>query len=392
MTTHNHSHSHDIDFKTAFTVEKLPGSLIKISGEIPYSELEKERSTAIKTLGKNITVDGFRKGHVPDSVLVSRIGEMNIIAEMAERALAHCYPHILDAHEIDAIGQPQVEITKIAKDNPLGFTATVAVLPAFSLPKYADIAKTANTEKLSEEVTDEEVENQIKDILRQKIAYERIQKKASHKAEGTPSIDSVEDLPTPESEVAKQEAAETAKEPEDHELPELTDELVKTLGQPGQFENVDMFKAKLREHLTIEKERDNAARHRAKITDAIIEQTKIELPQTLIDAEIGQLFAQMEDDLKRANLRMDDYLTHIKKTREDLTKEWTPSAEKRAKLQLILNEIAKDAGIKPDADELDRQTAQLMEQYKDADEQRVRIYVASTLLNEAVMKHLEAQV
>ena len=67
----------------------------------------------------------------------------------------------------------------------------------------------------------------------------------------------------------------------------------------------------------------------------------MDLPQVLIDSELGQMFAQMEEDIKRAGLQFDDYLAHIKKTKEELAAEWKPLAEKRAKLQLVLNEIAK---------------------------------------------------
>lgn len=391
MNTHNHSH--DIDFKKDFTVEKLPGSQVKITGEIPFSELQKERDAAIKKLGANVKIDGFREGKVPETVLEKHIGEMHIIAEMAERALAHCYPHILEAHEIDAIGHPDVQITKIAADNPLGFTATVAVIPTFELPDYKKIAKEANADTPSDEVTEDEVDEQIKAILRQKRAYERLQEKAAKKAEADAkkSDDGVTDLPTPESEAAKQAEEEEEDEPEP-DLNDLTDEKVKELGQPGQFETVADFRAKLREHLEIEKKRDNNTRQRAKITDAIIEKTVIDLPDTLVEAELNQMYAQMEEDLKRSNLKMDDYLNHIKKTKEELGNEWKPAAEKRAKLQLILNEIAKAEDIKPDKEELDKQTNALLEQYKDADKHRVMIYVASTMINEGVIKLLEEQI
>ena len=117
----------------------------------------------------------------------------------------------------------------------------------------------------------------------------------------------------------------------------------------------------------------------------------MELPQILIDSEIEQMFAQMNEDLTRANLQMDDYLGHIKKTKDELKAEWTPAAEKRAQLQLILNEIAKKEETKPDQAALDAQVDQLLEQYKDADQARVRIYVASVMTNEAVMQMLESQ-
>jgi len=385
-THHDHDHHHNIDFKTSFTVTPEPGSQVKIAGEIPFSELEEEREAAIKHLGASLKLDGFRPGHIPTAVIEKHLGEMTILAEMAERAIGHMYPHILEAHAVDAIGYPQISITKIAAGNPLGFTPTVAVMPTITLPDYKQIAKTTNLGKESTDVTDADVEKQIADILRQKMAYDRLQAKAAAKnvAQG---IDEPADLPTPESEQAK--VVETEEDFAKLPLPELTDELVKTLGQPGQFTGIDDFKTKLREHLTIEKKRDIEAKHRASITDGIIEATIMELPQVLIDSELNQMFAQMKEDLERANLKMEDYLKHINKTKEDLGKEWTPAAEKRAKLQLILNEIAKAEDVKPDEKQLEEQVKQLLEQFKDADEHRVRIYVSSVMTNDAVMKMLE---
>ena len=394
-----------MDFVKNFTVTKEAGSQVKIEGEIPFANLEAERTPAIKQLGKDVEIDGFRKGHVPEAELVKRIGEMNILSEMAEKALAKVYPEIAKQHKLDVIGYPQVNITKIAADNPLGFTITVAVLPEISLPDYKKLAGQVNKNKATTEVTEEDVETQVKDVLRQKIAYERLQASAAKNAKDKETnANDATDLPTPET-VSEEPQTHThadgtvhegpahaePKAVTDDELPELTDEYVKELGQPGQFESAEDFKNKIREHLAIEKEREVNAAHRAKVTDTIIEATEMELPQILIDSEIEQMFAQMNEDLTRANLNMDDYLEHIKKTKEELIAEWTPAAEKRAKLQLVLNEVAKTEEVKPDQGLVDAQVDQLKEQYKDADEARVRVYVESILTNEAVMKFLEDQ-
>lgn len=363
-------HKHHVNFKTAFTIEILADSEIKISGELPYVELEAERTASIVELGRNVEIDGFRKGHVPKNVLEKRLGEMTILAEMAERAIAHAYPHILDEHKIQAIGHPKIEITKIAPGNPLGFTATVAVIPEFKLPDYSKLAKEVNKVRPSDELTDAEVMEKINDILRQKAAYERMQSKAQ---------------------VSEEDAIQTAEDIETKLIiPELTDEVAQSLGQPGQFTGIDDLKAKLREHLEIEKKNENVAKHRGELTDKIVDATEIVLPKILIDSEIKQMFAQMQEDLDRANLKMDDYLTHIKKTKEEIAKEWEPAAIKRAKLQLVLNEIAKSEKLNPDAELIETQTKELLERFKDADEYRVRIYVASVLMNEEVMKKLES--
>ncbi len=375
------SHSHSTDFKQAFTVEELPDSQIKITGELSYAELLSERTAALVALGKNIELDGFRKGNVPAKVLEKHLGEMAILGEMAERAISHSYPHIVEEHKLEVIGQPQIEIKKIAPDNPLAFTITVAVVPSFELADYKAVAKAVNKTRPTDEVSDEEVAEKIKEIQKQKRAYDRMQE-LSQQSKETADKEAVE-LPTPESVEKK------VKNDENAPLPELTDEYAKTLGQPGQFETAEAFKAKLREHLEIEKKQENVAKHRASITDAIIEKTEIKLPQILIDSEINQMFAQMQEDLDRSNLKMDDYLAHIKKTKDELKKEWSPAAIKRAKLQLILNEIAKQEEIVPDAEEVNVQVKELLERFKDADKHRVRLYVASVILNEAVMKSLE---
>ena len=379
------------------TIEKKLGSLVVLAGELPYEDLEKHRVSAVAEIAKNIEIDGFRKGHVPENILIQKVGEMAILNEMAERALSRAYPEMVAHHKLDVIGYPQIGITKLAKGNPLGFVITVAVVPEITLPDYTKIAKEINKEKESKEVTDTEVDKQVEDILRQKVAYERLQEKSQRNADETQNdaehihgenCDHDHDHEHGEHD---HEEGETI-EPEMGDklpLPELTDDYVKTFGKPGQFEGVADFKAKIREHLTIEKAREVDSRHRAKLTDAIIEKSELDLPKVLVDAEINQMFAQMEDDLTRAQLKIDDYLVHIKKTKEELVKEWAPNAEKRAKLQLVLNEIAKKADVKPDEGRVDHEVSQLLEQYKDADEKRVRVYVESVLTNDAVMKMLE---
>lgn len=355
---------------------------VTIKGEIPFSELQNHREAAIEKLGKNVEIDGFRTGHVPQDVLEEKIGSAEILAEMAERALAQAYPSILDEHTIDAVGYPQVSLTKLAEDNPLGFTITVAVMPEINLPDYKTIASTHQDSAPRVEVSEEDIENATKDILRRKLAYERMQQKAAQNAENTPGEST--DLPTPET--VQQDQEET--EPTDAELPELTDEVAKTLGD---FATVDEFKNKLTEELTEQKTQEAQNKHRAAITDALIEATDITVPQVMVDAELEQFLAQMQEDLTRAQLSMDDYLAHIKKTKEELKEEWKPAAEKRAKVQLLLDAVATAENITPDQKLVDEQVNALKEQYKDADEDRVRTYVTSVLKNEAVMKVLEGK-
>lgn len=370
-----------MSFIDALEVTKNDDATTTIVGEIPYSELEKYREQSIKHLGKDISVDGFRPGHIPTEILAEKIGEMNILSDMAERALAATYPHMLQNHQIDAVGYPQVSVTKLAPDNPLGFTITVAVMPEFSLPNYHEIAAAYKKESPAEAISDQKIDDATKNIIRRKVAYDRIQQKAAANATDGGSTD----LPTPET--VNQKAAEGNDDDiPDEELPELTDELAKELGG---FATAADFRDKVREELTEQRNQEIRTKHRAAISDALIAATQMTLPQVMIDAEIEQFTAQMQDDLKRAQLSFEEYLQHIKKTEEELKADWRPAAEKRAKIQLILNAIADAEKINPDQKIVDEQVQALKQRYKDADESRIKTYVISVLRNEAVMKFLE---
>ncbi len=385
MSTHAHTHgdhSHP-EFLKTFTVEKGPKSTVKITGEIPFAELEKERSAALKALGQDLELKGFRKGHIPESVLVKHIGEMTILNEMAERTLAGLYPHILHEHKLDAISRPDVSITKLAPGNPFGFTLQLAVLPEVILPDYKKIAGGVNKGKEDSKLGEKDIADAIERIQRQKLSYDRLQEKAKKKEASALAMKDGLTLPTPET-----ASDETEEDISKLPVPELTDEYVKTLGA---FDSVDTFKKQITEHLEREKKEEAMSKHRALLTEALIDGSTIDLADILVQSEINQMFGQMEEELKRAGLTVEGYLEHVKKTREDMVKEWTPAAEKRAKTQLILNEISKREKIEPKAEDAQRDIDGLLAQYKDADPIRVRIYVESMLRNSEVMKFLEAQ-
>jgi FKBP-type peptidyl-prolyl cis-trans isomerase (trigger factor) len=88
-------------------------------------------------------------------------------------------------------------------------------------------------------------------------------------------------------------------------------------------------------------------------------------------------------------MKPEDYLAKVEKTMDDLRKEWRPDAEKRAKLQVIMNEIAQKEHIHPDSNKLEREIKHVKEHYPDADERNIRTYVAAQMTNELVFELLE---
>src|ERR1035437_8811002 len=138
---------------------KLPHSEVEITVEMPATALDEYRKKAVTALGKEVAMDGFRKGHVPENVLVSKIGEGRILEEAAELALQEVTPAILMDEKMDFITQPRVAVTKLAPGNPIEFKMTVALMPEIGLPDYKKIAKEEMAKKDEPiNVTDEDVE------------------------------------------------------------------------------------------------------------------------------------------------------------------------------------------------------------------------------------------
>jgi trigger factor len=113
------------------------------------------------------------------------------------------------------------------------------------------------------------------------------------------------------------------------------------------------------------------------------------VPSILVNSELDKLVDQFKGDLAQYGMKPEDYLASIKKTEEDLRNEWKPEAEKRAKMNIVLAEIAITEKLEPNAEEVEMQSAQLVQMYADLDPLRAKAYVHHMLTNEEVFKFLE---
>ena len=178
-----------------------------------------------------------------------------------------------------------------------------------------------------------------------------------------------------------QNAAEQVEAP----LPEFDDDFVKSLGN---FKNVEDFKTQLKENMTAEKERHSKEKRRIQIIEKIIEDSKVELPDILVEEELDRMVEQFRSDIRNYRMEPEDYLKEIKKTEKDLRDEWKADATKRAKMNLILPKIALEEKIEADKEKVEHEAHHLAEDHK-IDEVRAKQYVEYVLRNEAVLKFLE---
>ncbi len=343
------------------TIKKLPKSQVSIEVSVPTEIFETYRVKAIARLGEHVELPGFRKGKAPADIVEKALMPMAVMEEMAGMAINDHFSKILVDEKIDAIGRPEIQVTKVAPGNPFEFTATVAVVPEVKIPDYKKLAAKTNGEKQEITISDEELETGIKELKKARAHQELEHKDEKHD----------------HAEFDKLEFDAT-----------LTDEYVKSLGM---FESVEDFKTKFRANMQREKEQQAKEKRRIAILEAILEKTDVEMPQVLIESELEQLIGRLKADVSNIGISFDEYLKHINKTEEDIRTEFLPDAEKRAKMELIMHKIGTTENIAPKQEDIDGELMKLMSMYKDADENRARIYVTHLLANEAIFRFLEEQ-
>jgi FKBP-type peptidyl-prolyl cis-trans isomerase (trigger factor) len=340
--------------KYSVTTTRNNDSTVTITGTLPWNAFMEFEAAALKRLGEHLDIAGFRKGHIPEDIAKKNIGDELLLADMAELALQEFYPTILADEKIDAIGRPQLSITKLARNNELGFSIQTAVLPEIKLPDYTKIAAGVPA-VVAEPVTDEDIQKVIEN-LRQMRAYGHVHPEGDHGHQHT--------------------------EP----LPEVNDEFAQSFGS---FKTVEELKTKIRENTGKEKEFAAADKRRTAILEAILEKITVPIPDIILKSEQEKLFSQIEMDISRAGLSMEEYLKHSNKTKEQILEDFKPEAEKRAKMQLMVNAIAKQEKIAPTDEEVQARVETMSKTYPDVDKARMAAYADMVITNEKVIDFLE---
>ena len=148
-------------------VETLNPTRVKLSVEVPFDELKPSLDAAYTSIGKQVNIPGFRKGHVPPRIIDQRIGRGAVIEEAVNEALPRFYAQAVEESDVRPLGQPSVDVTEVpdpAKGGELKFTAEVDVRPELDLPDLEGIAVTVD----DLEITDADVDERL-ETLRQRF-------------------------------------------------------------------------------------------------------------------------------------------------------------------------------------------------------------------------------
>ena len=312
--------------------EKLPNAEALITGEIALPFLVELRAEAIKNLGQEAKLPGFRPGHIPESVLMQNFGEMRILEETAEIALAQEFSNILKEAKLSSLGRPEISVTKLALGIPLEFKIKIYLEPEFVLPDYKKLARLSGggiVKEVDHKITNKEVQDVLKEI--------------------------------------------------------------KKRGIKADLKEGEKLEDKIKENLVKEQEYRNQEKHRLKIMDDLVKASEIILPKILVEHELEKMLVQFKGEVEHTRLKWTDYLQQVKKTEIEIKEEWHDKAVDRVKAELIIAKIAEKEKIEPEKETIEHEAEHLLHHYPDADPVRVRLYVYTRLLTQKVLEFLEAQ-
>ena len=336
---------------------------VEVKAEIPADVLLRYRAEALKEIQKTEKLDGFRPGKAPEERIIQVYGEPAILREAAQHAIEHELPELFASEKLLIIESPRVTTESPTAGKPLVFSARAALAPSIELPDYKKVAKkhpAAGADELS--VSDEEHKQALTHLRRERSRIDKIEAGAD-----------------------AQKAAEDSRTAQEKDLPALDDAFVQSLG----YENAEKFSEVLRTNIKTEKEMQAAEKRRAMILDELVKDSKIKYPAALREFELDDMEARMKGDLEQMGTTFEAYLAQTKKTREQIRTEWKDAADKRAKVRLILAEIARKENIEPDQKALDKEVAHAKEHYKQADPDALRAHIAHAMRNDATLRLIE---
>ena len=140
--------------------EKLEGNEGVLTVEVSAEDFSNALDEAFKKVVKQVSIPGFRKGKIPRGMFEQRFGVESLYQDALDIILPKAYPDAIDEAGIEPVDRPEIDVEQIEKGKSLIFTAKVTVKPEVKLGEY----KGLEVEKLDDTVTDEDVENELKQL------------------------------------------------------------------------------------------------------------------------------------------------------------------------------------------------------------------------------------
>jgi len=383
---------------------------------IPADLIEEAYKNQINRYSKNANIKGFRPGKVPASVIQQRFGEearREAYGSVIQKALINA----LQENKLNPINTPQIETKSMLANQPFEFVASFEVLPTIEKVNFT----LENIEKLNVEVTDEDIQNVIKQLRKQYTKWTKVDREAreadrvvidyhmivdgkpdlEHKIERFPvelgskvmlpgfeegligvktNDEKTLNLTFPENFPVAERAGKpfdfviTIKEVYEADQPEMNENLIHQLGIASGKEE-DLHK-QIRQTLGLERDRLTREKQKEQVFNALLNQNEITVPPSMIAKEAKSIHDEIYQNQQH------DHHNHSEKEMSSFNE----VAKKRVALGLLISEYARVTNVMPDAERVTKRIQEIASIYEKPQE------VISWLSTQEQKAGIEAQV
>ena len=393
--------------------DKREKNKVYFNVDVDWKDFEPKIDEAYKKIRSKFNIPGFRKGKVPKMIIEQNYGIQVFYDEAINIMLQEIYPKALEELDLKVVDQPDVDVKNFKENENINFTFEVEVVPEFELPNFEEI----EVEDVKEEFDKEVVTNEIERLRNENARYTIIEDRKTKKGDIVKldfkgyvdneafqggeakdyelEIGSNSFIPGFEDQLVDRAIGEefdvNVKFPEEYhaedlkgkdakfictineikvkELPELDDNFASDVSE---FDTLKEFKADLRKKLKAQFNEMIDAQRENKVLDKVIEETKFDVPNRMIEDEVENELRNFQYRLQAQGLNYEDYKKYTGNTDEEIKKTFKEPAEKRVKLGLILEKYAQENKLKATKRDYDKELDKLAEMYKAEDKEEFK--------------------
>ncbi len=377
------------------TVENLSPARVKINAEVGPEDIAKQLDRAARQLSSEMKLPGFRKGKVPAQLVIQRVGREAVFEQALRESLPGWYERAILAAGVSPIGEPELDVSEVpAEGESLNFSIEIGVRPPAELGEYKGI----EVGKAEPEVPAGSVEEEL-DRMREGMAslqpVDRAAADGDHLlVDFTGSVDGEEfeggkatdyllelgsdslipgfeeglvgaaadeerevEVTFPEDYHAENLAGKGAgfavsvKEVREKQLPDLDDDFA---ADNSEFDTVEELRTDIEGKILHAMEHRVEDEFREAVLDAVVANSKIDLPEEIVDARATEVWERIERQIRQSGMEPEAYLQMQGKSREEAIAEARPDAEKGLLREAVLEAVAEAEGIEvADADLLE---------------------------------------
>ncbi|PLA37214.1 trigger factor [Corynebacterium coyleae] len=359
-------------------VEKLSDTRVKLNVSVPFDELGPEIDQAYKAISQQVNIPGFRRGKAPRQLIDARFGRGPILEQVVNDMLPTRYEQALAENDLNPLGQPEIEVTKIEDNDVVEFTAEIDVRPEIEVPDFSKIEVTVPELKVDDEAVDAELDSlrerfgELKDTKRKmktddfavidleasidgeklddasaegltyRVGADDLMKGLDTALRGMKTGEDNEfetEIQYGENKGKKATVKVHVQQTKERKLPDLDDDFVQ---MASEFDTVDELRESTREQVEENAKAKQAADIRDEVLKAALAQVEFALPESIVDEQVHNQLHQLLGQMAHDENALAQLLEAQGTTREEFDKESRKQAEESVRTQLFLDAVAEE--------------------------------------------------